>query len=85
MQPTVRPRNFTVARGQVIVDGDDVDAAATQGVEIDGKRGNERLAFAGGHFGDLAGVQGITADELHVEGDHLPRQRMLADDDFGAA
>ena len=53
-----RAHPLTVARGQVIVDGDDMDAAAGQGVEIDGQGGNQRLAFAGGHFGDFARVQG---------------------------
>ena len=92
MQPTVRPEELVdrahplaVARRQVIVHRDDVDAAPGQGVEIDRQRGDQRLAFAGGHFGDPARVQGIAADELHVERDHLPQQRMLADDDLRAA
>ena len=41
-----------VAAGEVVVDGDDVDALAGERVEIDGKRGDERLAFAGLHLGD---------------------------------
>src|ERR1051325_1729331 len=30
-------------------------------------------------------MQRVAADELHVEGDHFPSERMLADDDVGAA
>ena len=80
-----RAHPLAVARRQVIVHRDDVDAAPAQGVEIDRERGDERLAFAGGHFGDSACVQGIAADELHVERDHLPRQRVFADDNLRAA
>jgi hypothetical protein len=58
---------LAVALGQVVVDGDDMDVLAAERVEVAGERGHERLAFAGLHFGDLAVVQGHTADELHVE------------------
>jgi len=92
MQPTVRPKKlvnrahpFAVARRQIVVDGDDMDAAAGEGVEINGHGGHQGFAFAGGHFRDLALVQRDGADQLHVEGDHFPLQRMFADDDFRAA
>ena len=58
---------FGVALGEVVVDGDDVDAAAGERVEIDRQRGDQRLAFAGLHLGDLAFVQHHAADQLHVE------------------
>ena len=58
---------FAVAGGEVVVDGDDVDALGGQGVEIDGEGGDEGLAFAGLHLGDLAVVEDHAADELHVE------------------
>jgi hypothetical protein len=58
---------FGVALGQIIVDGDDVDTAAGERIEIDGKRSDQRLAFAGLHLGDLALVQHHAADELDVE------------------
>ena len=74
MQPTVRPEELVdlahplgVALGEVVVDGDDVDAVAGERVEVDGKRGDQRLAFAGLHLGDLALVQHHAADQLHVE------------------
>ncbi len=56
-----------VAAGEIVVDGDDMDAAAAQRVEIDGERRDQRLALAGAHLGDRALVQDHAADELHVE------------------
>ncbi len=61
------PHPFGVALGEVVVDGDDMHAAPGQRVEIDGERGDQRLAFAGLHLGDLAFVQDHAADQLHVE------------------
>ena len=58
---------FGVALGEVVVDGDDVHAAAGERVEIDRQRRDQRLAFAGLHLGDLAFVQDHAADQLHVE------------------
>jgi hypothetical protein len=50
MRPTVRPRKLVdlthplgVASGQVVVYGDDVDALAGEGVEVNGHGGGERL------------------------------------------
>ena len=56
-----------VAPGEVVVDGDDVDALAGQRIEIDRQRRDQRLAFAGLHLGDIAFVQHHAADQLHVE------------------
>ena len=56
-----------VAAGEVVVDGDDMDALAGERVEIDRKRCDQRLAFAGLHLGDVALVQHHAADQLHVE------------------
>ena len=61
------PHPLGVALGEVVVDGDDVDAAAGERVEIDRQRGDQRLAFAGLHLGDPAVVQDHAADELDVE------------------
>ena len=58
---------FGVALGQIVVDGDDVHAAAGERIEIDRKRRDQRLAFAGLHLGDLAFVQDHAADQLNVE------------------
>ncbi|MNY30660.1 hypothetical protein D3C86_1647790 [compost metagenome] len=57
-----------VALCQVVVDGDDVHALAGKCVQIDGQGGDERLAFAGLHFGDGAFVQDHATDQLDVEG-----------------
>ncbi len=55
-----------VAAGEVIVDRDEVDAPAGQRVQVDGQGGDEGLAFAGAHLGDLAAVQDDAADELDI-------------------
>ena len=62
---------FRVASGQVVVHGDDVDAFASERIQICGQRGDQRLSFTGLHFGDLALVQHIPADELHIEVPHV--------------
>ena len=73
-----------VALGQVVVDGDHVDAVAGERVEIAGEGGDEGFAFAGPHFGDLALVQHHAADQLHVEVAHLHGAPAgLADDGEG--
>ena len=55
-----------VAAGQIVVDGDDVDALAFQGVQIDRRHGDQGLAFAGPHFGDAALMQDHAARQLDV-------------------
>ena len=57
---------FGVARRQIVVDGDDMDAFALEGVEIDGERRHQRLALAGAHLGDLAAMEDDPADHLDV-------------------
>ncbi len=57
----------TVAPGQVVVHGYDVDALALQGVQVRGERGDERLALTGLHLRDVALVQHNAAHDLHVE------------------
>ena len=57
---------------------------AFEGVEIEGQRGDERLAFAGLHLGDLALMEDDAADELDVEVAHADAPpRRLADDGEG--
>ena len=65
------PHPLGVAAGQVVVDRDDVHALAFESVEIRRKRGDQRLAFAGLHLGDLALVQHGAANELDVEVPHV--------------
>lgn len=47
------PHPLAIALGQVVIDGDDVHTLAGNGVEVTGKRRDERLAFAGLHLGNL--------------------------------
>ena len=56
-----------VAAGQVVVDGDDVDAVAGEGVQVDRQGRDQGLALAGLHLGDPAEVQGHAAHQLDVE------------------
>jgi hypothetical protein len=56
-----------VAAGEVVVDGNDMNAASGERVEIDRERRHQRLAFAGLHLGDIALVQHHAADQLDVE------------------
>ena len=67
------PHPLRVAAGEVRVHRDEVRALARQRVQIERQRRDERLAFAGRHFGDLAEVQLDAAHELHVVVHHVPR------------
>ena len=62
---------FGIAFRQVIVDRDYVYALARQRVEVAGQGGDQRLAFAGLHFGDPAFVQHHAAHQLDVEMAHI--------------
>ncbi len=64
------PHPFRIATRQVVVDRDDVYALAGQRIEVGGQRGDQGLALAGAHFGNLALVQHRGADQLHVEVAH---------------
>src|SRR6266511_2439236 len=46
-----------VALGEVVVDGDEVDALALERVQVEREAGDERLAFARLHLGDVALVE----------------------------
>ncbi len=73
-----RPHPLAVATGEVIVDRDQVHSLAGERVEVDGQCRDERFSFAGGHFRDLALVEDYSADELAVEGHHVPRDLVAA-------
>ena len=53
--------------GQVVVDRDDVDALALEGVEVGRQRRDQGLALAGLHLGDVAEVERRATHDLHVE------------------
>jgi hypothetical protein len=56
-----------VAPGEVVIDGDDVNAPPDHGVERSGERRDERLPLAGLHLGDLSLVEHEAAHQLDVE------------------
>ena len=68
-----RAHPLRVAPGQVVVDRDDVDAAAGHRVEQAGDGRDERLALTGLHLGDAALVEDRGAHQLDVEGAHPER------------
>ena len=61
---------LTLVFCQIVVDGDNVDTAAGEGVEVGGQNGNQGFAFAGLHFSDTTLVQNDAAHQLHREGAH---------------
>ena len=60
-----------IASGQVIIDRDDVNALAFQGVEVGRKSRDQRFPFTGLHLRDAPPVQDDSADKLHVEVAHV--------------
>ena len=66
-----RAHPLRVAPGKVVVHRDDVHAAAGERVQVGRKGGDERLALAGPHLGDMALVERDATDELDVEVTHL--------------
>ena len=71
------PHPLAVAAGEIIVDGDDMDALAGQRVEVAGQRRDERLAFTGAHFGDLAVMQDHAAHQLYIKVAHTDRKSVV--------
>ena len=61
---------LAVAPGEVVVDRDDVDALAGDGVQVGRQDGDEGLALAGLHLRDAALVEDDAAYELDAEGLH---------------
>ena len=55
-----------IARREIVVDRDKMDALAGDRVQIDRKRGDERLAFTGTHFRNPALMQHHAAKQLHI-------------------
>ena len=56
-----------VETGQVVVDRDEVDALATETVEVRRQGADQGLALTGLHLGDPAEVQRRATHQLHVE------------------
>ena len=66
-----RAHPLGVAAGQVVVDRHHVHATTVKSVQIGGQGGDQGLAFAGDHFGDIAAVQNHAAHQLDVEVAHV--------------
>jgi len=75
------PTVFGVATGQIIVDGDDVNALAGNRIEVGRQGGDQGLAFTGTHFGDLPVVQDHAADQLDIEVAHAEHPLARLTDD----
>ena len=71
----------SVAAGQIIVDGHDVDALRLTRVPGHGRNGGQRLSFAGLHFGDAAARQRQRPAKLDIE--HVLAQHARSDDRGG--
>jgi hypothetical protein len=69
-----------VALGEVVVDGDHVDATAGHRVERGSERRHERLALAGAHLRDATLVEHHRAHQLHIERAHaqLPARHLAS-------
>ncbi len=66
-EPVDLPHPLAVALGEIVVDGDDVDTATGERIEVDWQRRDQGLAFTRLHFRDLAVVQHHAADQLDIE------------------
>ena len=66
-------RPLGVALGEVVVDGDEVDALAGERVQVERLDRDERLALACAHLGDVALVEDDSAHQLDVEEPHADR------------
>ncbi len=62
-----RTHPFGVPLGQILVHGDDMHALPGERVEVGRQRGHQGLALAGAHLGDLALMQGHSAQQLDIE------------------
>ncbi len=66
-EPVDAAHGLGVAAGQVVVDGDHVDALTGERVEVNGECRGKRLTLTGFHLSDIAEMQRGAAHELHVE------------------
>ena len=66
-EPVDPTHPFRVALGQVVVDRDEMDTLALEGVQVAGQGGDEGLALSRPHLGDGAAVQRGTPHQLDVE------------------
>ena len=65
------PHPLGVAFGQIVVDGDNVNALAFKSVQVCRQCGDQRLSFTGLHLRDSAFMQSDASDELNIEMTHV--------------
>jgi hypothetical protein len=74
-----RGHDLGVSRGEVVVDGEHVDASSLPGEERGGQDGGDGFAFPGRHFGGGAAGHGESAHDLF----DVECEAHLASDDLG--
>ena len=62
-----------VARRQIIVDCDNVNALSSQGIQIDRQGGHQCFALTCAHFSNRPGMQDHAAQKLHIKMPHAQR------------
>ena len=65
-----RTHPFGVAGGKIVIDGDNMDAFASQRETRSRHGTHQSFAFAGGHLDDVSGKQAQHGLGLHIEGMH---------------
>ena len=78
------PHPLGIPGGKVIVHGDKVDVVTGQRIQVERHGRDEGLAFAGGHFRNVAAMQHHPANQLHIKRHHLPPIRISPDRPFAA-
>ena len=74
-----------IALGEVVVNSHHMDAASGEGVQVNSQRADERLALAGGHFGNAAAMQHHATDQLHIEMNHVPGEGISTHHELASA
>ena len=67
-----------VTLGKVVVNGNHMNTAASQGIEEHWQSSDEGLTLTSGHLSNLALMQHRAANELHVVVDHVPGHLVAA-------
>ena len=81
-QELIKPSHpFGVAAGEVVIDGNHMNALAAERVEVNGQGCDEGFTFAGFHFSDFAFMKTHAAHKLNVEMAHTEHaaRRLAAD------
>src|SRR3989338_7795453 len=71
------PHPCAVTAREVIVDGHDMHTFPCKRVEVHRQCADERFPFSSLHLSNTSFMQCCPADDLHIEGHHVPRKRLL--------